>query len=45
VGTITKVDEFTSVIAFKAIIVLPAPVGKIIHPLLLCIFHFSSASI
>jgi hypothetical protein len=44
VGTMIIVDELVSVIAFSAIIVLPAPVGKIIQPLLLCAIQLSRAS-
>ncbi|MBA3284966.1 MAG: hypothetical protein H0U27_07895 [Nitrosopumilus sp.] len=44
VGTTIKVDESVSVIAFIAIIVLPAPVGKIMQPLLSFSVHLFSAS-
>jgi len=44
VGTITRVDEFVCIIAFNAIIVLPAPVGRIMQPFLLFLFQRSSAS-
>jgi hypothetical protein len=44
VGTMIRVDELVSMIAFIAIIVFPAPVGKIMQPFLFCDNQLSRAS-